>query len=203
MSWDEAGWLQKRHERLTSYPCQPGKWRYDIKLSYACDTLEDVPIERNPHSLGGYTGHSCFYRSRNWSTIFPVYDWYDLGNVRHCRMLVENNNPDPVWGERIELFSTSSTFQDESWGHNVANKFAHFRGRFWRIAWHEFLHSEDGPMFRMDPYSNTPVAGPPGTIRVRIFDHPRFELGNLHWHWPMHPGWDDKTEKVNWMKEGF
>ena len=210
MDWPiEQGWENWRNDRLAEYPCEEGKWRYDIELRHPRRTLEEVPIERNPHTHGGgFTGHSCFYRSGDyWSTIFPVQrpPWDNKQ-----RMLVESGNSNPVWGEQIELFSTSSSFQDESWGHNVANKFAYFRNAWWLVTFNELLHHNEEVRnqrrFPMQPYPEQPVAGPLGIVMPRIFRIPTFArdadpvlLADLNWvrYRPQ------DQEKVNWQKEGF
>ena len=55
-------------------------------------------------------------------------------------MLVESSNADPVRGERVVLYSTSSVIWNEPWGQNRANKFVFFRNRFWKVEYDEFLH---------------------------------------------------------------
>ncbi len=128
-------WEKYREEKLAEYPCQQGKWRFDLELSHPRERLEEVPIERNPHG-NILTGHTCFYKSYyEWSTIFDV--WED---GEKCRFLVESGNSEPFWGERVRLFSTSQYIVDEPWGTNPPNKFAYFRGKYWRITWHQFLH---------------------------------------------------------------
>jgi len=36
--------------------------------------LRDVPIQRNPHNLGGYDGHTCFYHCDDYSTVGEIQD---------------------------------------------------------------------------------------------------------------------------------
>lgn len=133
-------WQRWRAERFAEYPCPSGKYRFDIEISYPRANLTEVPIERNPHN-GWFSGHACFYCSDNWSTIYGVHDahLYQTGE-ESWRMLVESGNPEPLWGERITLMSTSSTIENEPWGMNPSNKFAFFRGRYWRIVHSEFMH---------------------------------------------------------------
>ncbi len=227
MTWPEEGWQFWRNDRLAEYPCEEGKWRYDLVLEHPRYSLEEVPIERNPHSLGGYTGHSCFYRSGDyWSTIFPVASSYHMefteqgvgtwrtGDLR--RMLVESGHPEPIWGERIELFSTSSAFQDESWGQNEANKFAYFRGRYWRITFSELLDCDEETRnqrrFTMRPPHGAPgagvMAGPFGTYGILTPTN----VQTVRWDLHMGPGrdryhrlWMERfggydREKVVWKK---
>lgn len=206
--FDYEGWQRWREDRLREYPCEWGKWRYDIELAYPAPTLEEVHIDRNPHSLGGFTGHTCFYRCGDWSSIYGVYDAQHPSG-ESLRMLVESGNREPLWGERVELLSTSSYFENEPWGRNRANKFAFFRGRYWRITWHQFLHrwedihnNQVGHPFVNRPYTGRPVAGPPGDpIRaIRAFNTRWWNdnwWGNPFDRYPM------PFIKPNWLKEGF
>ena len=188
--FDEAAWLRYRSDTIYGqYPCPRGKWRFDLTLSYPRRNLTDVPIERNPHSHGGgFTGHSCFYSCDDWSTIFDVFVGWE-NDEPNLRMIVESECPEPIWGERIRLFSTSSTIQDEEWGHNQANKFAFFRGCYWRVHDH-FLHNGYSELYdvmggrinypiRMEPYpfDGDAVAGP---RRTRT-DPARFDWGEMDW----------------------
>ncbi len=129
-----------RPNRLAEYPCPQNHHRFDIALMHPRRELLGVPISRNPHSHGGYCGHDCFYESSNWSTIFGVHSFNVGTPYEFHKFLVESNCPDPVWGERITLLSTSSMIEDEPWGRNAANKFAYFRGLYWKIDHSEFLH---------------------------------------------------------------
>ncbi len=227
--FDVATWEQWRHDRFLEYPCPRGKWRFDLELMYPRDTLEEVPIERNPHTHGGgFTGHTCFYSGDDWSTIFGVHDFSevvlppteqqwtpDLHGMQPClRMLVESGNTEPLWGERIRLFSTSGCIQDEEWGRNVANKFAFFRGQYWRITMNHFLHNGYSelwdvmggrihPPIRQNPYHNgVPVAGPRGNV-YNWWDE---SIQMIDWASPIW-NWTPKIvvprEHVQWIEEGF
>lgn len=130
-------WMMYRDQKLAEYPCQRGKWRFDLELSHPRATLREVPIERNPHG-GILTGHTYFYCSYwEWSTIFAVWEWEE--EEEKCRFLAESGNSEPIWGERVFLFGTSQYIVDEPWGTNPANKFAFFRGRYWKVK-DQFLH---------------------------------------------------------------
>ncbi len=118
---------------MHDYPIQPGKWRFTLKLEHPRQLLRSVPIERNPHS--GFDGWTCFYECADWSTIFGVEDYGDS-----IKCVIESGNPEPIWGERIVLYSTSSCIVEEPWGTNRANKFAYFRGFYWRITQDLFHH---------------------------------------------------------------
>jgi hypothetical protein len=131
-------WERYRNEKLAEYPCQRGKWRFDLELSHPRATLREVPIERNPHG-GILTGHTYFYCSYwEWSTIFAVWEEWEEEEEK-CRFLVESGNSEPIWGERVFLFGTSQYIVDEPWGTNPANKFAFFRGKYWKVK-DQFLH---------------------------------------------------------------
>jgi len=124
-------WQRWRNERLREYDY--GNIRYDIELCHPRDHLRDTPIDHNPHPFG-QDGWTCYYRSDNWSTIYGVYDAHrhDLGE-ESLRMLVEHDLEEP-WGERIEIWCTSNRIEQEPWGHTPANRFALFRGRFWKVV---------------------------------------------------------------------
>lgn len=134
--FDEEKWNRWSQDRLNEYPCPRDHYRFDLELSHPRRILTNVPVERDPHGGGG--AHVCFYESDNWSTIFGVHGSCkeELGH----RILVESNCPHPIWGERITLLSTSSSIEDEPWGINEANKFAFFRGYYWRLTYCKFLH---------------------------------------------------------------
>lgn len=221
--FDEAAWLRYRSDTIYGqYPCPRGKWRFDLTLSYPRRNLEDVPIDRNPHG-GGFTGHSCFYSCDDWSTIFNVCeDFYQYGepidydgNV--ClRMVVESQCPEPIWGERIRLLSTSSYIQNEEWGTNPANKFAYFRGMYWRVVQDHFLHNGYAELYdvmggrinypiRMEPYprDGNPVAGP-----IRIVTN----RGAIDWDRFYREIWEEDqiirqdlaiVSEIDWREFGF
>ena len=128
-------WYWLRGEWLSYYPPQRGKFRGDFQLIGPELFLRDIRTDHNPHWRHGLEPHRCYYASDEWSTIFEP-----LGNGERCRILVESNNPDPVRGERVVLYSTSSVLWNEPWGRNRANKFVFYRNRFWRVEYDEFLH---------------------------------------------------------------
>jgi hypothetical protein len=133
-------WCHWRAETLSAHPGE-GKWRFDLDLRYPRDTLEEVPVT-NPqvHSVGGgYNNHTCFYECDDWSTI---YDFYESSGESMYRMIVESQNPEPLWGERIRLLSTSSYFKCEPWGRNPPNQFAFFRGQYWQVNYSKLLYHE-------------------------------------------------------------
>lgn len=182
-------WYHWRDDRLVQYPCPSGHYRFDIEIGHPRDRLEDVPVERNPHSLGGYGPHQCFYVSDNWSTIFGVHEAHrhDIDGPSH-RLLVESGCSEPVWGERVRMMSTSSWIQDEPWGRNVPNKFVHFRGQFWRILKWDFLN--EWTSIRDD----RPI--PPNPLDL--------------WWAENHRSWSRHRRKTNpldyyihWIREGF
>ena len=208
-------WERWRHERFIEYPCPRGKWRFDLELCHPRDNLTDVPIERNPHGMS-FTGHSCFYSCDDWSTIFGVQDFSDHDFPR-LRMLVESGHTEPIWGERIRLFSTSSYIQNEEWGSNVSNKFAYFRGKYWRVTMDHFLHRGHSELYevmggritypiRMEPYpfDGLPVAGPIENDAdifwlELVFEANRIFRGNFEdWKQRRNP-----AIKINWSEEGF
>lgn len=133
----EDNWNRWRDERLAEYPCAPGKWRIDVNLDQPRPTIMEVPVRRNPHHHG-HDPHYWFYRCANWSTIFGVHRRGD-----GWRMVLESGNTDPVWGERVVIYSTSSSFPDIPWSTNHPNIFAFFRGQFWQVDLWAFLHNYD------------------------------------------------------------
>ena len=146
-------WIKWRQDRLNEYPCPLGHWRFDIELSCPRNTLEEIPVDFNPHKtcaghnlIGAdpavpFSPHTYFYRNNDWSSIHGVYDFYfEQTGENGYRMLIESGHDYP-WGERITLYSTSQCIVDPPWqGENQSNKFAFFRGQFWKITWAEFLH---------------------------------------------------------------
>jgi hypothetical protein len=82
-------------------------------------------------------------------------------------MIIESGNIDPIWGEPITLFCTSSSIENEPWGRNPSNRFAYFRGSFWQVSWCQFLNvwqppiyypisNHHGLMLRERPYQHDP-----------------------------------------------
>ena len=147
-------WQQWRWECLNKYPCAPGRFRFDIELAYPQDRLSSVPV-RYPqtHSRTNLDPHTCFYECDDWSTIYGEHDahLYYTGGPSF-RMLIESGNGDPLWGDRVTLFSTSCCIENEPWGQNPPNRFAYFRDKFWQVTWCQFL-SEWRPPIRY-PLSN-------------------------------------------------
>lgn len=132
-------WDRWRDERLSVHPGE-GKWRFDLDLRNPRDTLEEVPVaNEHVHSHGDFTPRTCFYECSDWSTI---YDFYCCSDEPMYRMIVESQNPEPIWGEQITLLSTSSYFKSEPWGRNTPNQFAYFRGQYWQVSWSELLYHE-------------------------------------------------------------
>jgi len=129
-------WNEWRDERLAEYPCAPGKYRFEIEIEKPRLLINDVPAERNPHARP-YGRHYCFYHCNDWSTIFGT---HSNGSFHKRRMIIESGNTDPVWGERITMYSTSSALENEPWGQNPANVFCYFWGGFWRVSQKTLLH---------------------------------------------------------------
>jgi hypothetical protein len=61
-------------------------------------------------------------------------------------MLVESGNPEPIWGERVILLSTSSCIENEPWGMNPPNRFAYFRECFWQVSYSQYLQEWQPPI---------------------------------------------------------
>ncbi len=225
MDYDD--WERYRNEKLAEYPCQDGKWRFDIELSHPRNSLYEVPIERNPHGFDedgwfGFIephwsilgGHRCFYSNNmDWSTIFAV--WSEDGET--CRFLAESGNSEPLWGERVSLMSTSQYIVDEPWGTNPANKFAFFRGKYWRITWHQFLHDYND-LYRVmgnqivPPIRNRAVVVSDRNTLLSVFGRPVFNYPNLaDALMSVQPlrrilpfsYFRPQSEKINWEEEGF
>lgn len=139
MTYDE--WLGFRESCFKQYSCPAGHFRIDIELDYPKNSLYQVPVECEPHRY--YDSHECFYVCDEWSTIFGVHET----NGR-LRMLVESGHEQP-WGEKIRLMSTSCSIVDPWWQKNTVNKFAFFRGKYWRLTWCEFLNDFPAGFGRM------------------------------------------------------
>ena len=138
-------WVKYRKELCDYYPCQRGKFRADVELIRPTLFLPDVKVDRNPHNLGGFEAHACFYACDDWTTIFDIQDdisWLD--GTESIRFIMESGNPEPIKGERAIIYSTSSTVWNEPWGRNKSNHFAFFRNRFWFVSHIEFLHEWKG-----------------------------------------------------------
>lgn len=205
-------WYRWIDDRTREYPMPEGHHRLDIQLCYPRSTLEQVPITRDPH--GGLGGHVCYYKSENWSTIFGAHS-FNEGN--DFKMLVESGCPDPVWGEKITLFSTSCTICDEPWGRNQANKFAFFRNQYWRVISDRLLEPwtpirDEGPrnqrirhgnprqhfVFGFPPFGNLPAQtftrfmGP-------ILDDILDDIFTQEWSMILL----GSNTRINWSQEGF
>jgi hypothetical protein len=203
-------WERWRADRMNQYPCPEGHYRFDIELTHPRLTLAEVPVEHNPHH-GGYGPHACFYACDNWSTIFGVHDAHLAGPGESLRMLVESGCPEPIWGERMLLLSTSSAIITEPWGWGIPNRFARFRGCYWRVSVAQLLH-EYGDVHRASGIGFCPLMcnmwGPPfATERfvwtwndwnefMPVVTLRRTPLVRLRDFWP-------DPESVDWHKEGF
>lgn len=130
-------WHRWKNDTLSSHNGE-GKWRFDLDLRNPRYTLEEVPVS-NLQVHTRFSPHTCFYECSDWSTI---YDFYESDREPMFRMIVESQNPEPLWGERITLLSSSSSFKPEPWGRNAPNQFAFFRGMYWQVASSELLHHE-------------------------------------------------------------
>lgn len=206
-------WNRWKHETLSVHPGE-GKWRFDLDLRNPRDTLEEVPV-RNRNVHAAYTPHTCFYECDDWSTI---YDFYE-SNEPMFRMIVESQNPEPIWGERITLLSSSTYFKPEPWGRNTPNQFAYFRGKYWQVVHSELLYHEFpagvGYPLRDNGEFGVPRRGNQTTqfrlttaedlIRVfgtdALIARPEWLNPNFHWSHPSKFNRDDWT--VDWKKEGF
>lgn len=140
----QDNWRRWRDERLSVHPGE-GKWRFDLQLEHPCTELEMVPVtnQRVHAHGGGFSNHTCFYECSDWSTIYGSH-LFHVNDERRLifRMIVESQNPEPLWGKRITLLSSSSYFKTDHWGHNPSNQFAYFRGQYWQITFSELLHHE-------------------------------------------------------------
>lgn len=204
-NWDRWRWL-----RCEEYPCPQGQYRFDITLTDPRDRLEDVPVERNPHSYG-HGAHECFYVCSDWSTIYGVHDAH-THNGESYRMLVQSGCPEPIWGERITLMSTSSFIENEPWGRNPANKFAYFRGKCWRIRRSVFLH-EWRPPIRYPLSQCTPARLQDDdqiilqTLFIPFTFRDWLDLANTIHDLTVNSRWqllDDVIDcEPNWIEEGF
>lgn len=111
-----------------TYPQQRGKFRCFVDLYGPFNFLSDVPFSRHAHDPY-YKYHYC---CDDWSTIFNIKP-YSMDGLQHYCATLESNNLSPVFGERVILFSTSSTIWDEPWGMNKANVFAFFRDAIYGV----------------------------------------------------------------------
>jgi hypothetical protein len=202
-------WERWRADRMQQYPCPHGRYRFDIELAYPRERLEDVPVEHNPHSFG-LGPHVCFYCCDNWSTIFGVHDAHLDNHLNvdtpSLRMMVESGCPEPIWGERITLLSTSRAIITEPWGWGIPNRFALFRGHYWLVTVAQLLHHYH------DVHLATGIGfcplmcnirGEPRTTRLRapiawdVFAWPDdFRVLDLQRYWP-------EPDLVDWHAEGF
>jgi len=137
----EDNWRTWRYKRFAEYPCPEGRYRFEVHINHARRNIFTVPIVRNPHvgldEFPRYDGRYCFYHCDDWSTIFEAQFNHTHGGFR---LFIESGNADPIWGERIIMFSTSSSLEDEPWGHNEANVFCYFRDHYWRVTYKELFH---------------------------------------------------------------
>lgn len=79
--------------------------------------LSNVKCERNPHSFG-HVSQCCWYSCDEWRIL----------DEQH--KLVLNSKCE---GERVILYSTSSTIWNEPWGQNAPNQFIFWKNRFYRM----------------------------------------------------------------------
>ena len=134
----QDNWRRWRDDRLSVHPGE-GKWRFDLELINPRETLEEVPVT-NERVHYGYPPHTCFYECSDWSTIYGVHGPHGLNSS--YRMIVESQNPEPLWGEQITLLASSTYFKCEPWGTNVPNQFAYFRRKYWQVIYSELLYHE-------------------------------------------------------------
>lgn len=140
----QDNWRRWRDERLSAHPCE-GKWRFDLQLEHSRTRLETVPATNQRVHGGGFHNHTCFYDCADWSTIYGAHLFrlpHETSPRPMIRMIVESQNPEPIWGERVTLLSSSTYFKCEPWGRNVPNQFAYFRGQYWQVTFSELLHHE-------------------------------------------------------------
>lgn len=202
-------WLRWRADRLRDYPGNDGwdgKWRIDLEIAYPRLNLEDVPVERNPH--GAFGPHACFYFCINWSSIFGVHDahLYRTGGDSY-RMLIESCNSKPTWGETVWLASTSSAICPEPWGRNSPNRFAKFRGFWWKVTWCELLHEWPAgrifyPLTVHSPgqwLPRVPLIGEPVErgLQHEPDHHTILELNTIFGFYPK------EKVRTNWKETGF
>ena len=209
-------WHRYRSEKLSVHPGE-GKWRFDLDLRNPRNTLEEVPVSNGlVHSHGGYSPHTCFYECDDWSTI---YEFYESQHGPMFRMMVESQNPNPIWGERITLLSTSTYFKSEPWGRNTPNQFAFFRGMYWQVIWSELLYHEFpagvGYPLRDNGIFGVPRRGgqrqPPEEIEFDLtFRIPALNRADNEWgDFARLRGMIERDSKqryffpVDWRKEGF
>ncbi len=164
-------WHRWKDERLSVHPGE-GKWRFDLQLEHPRSVLEMVPVT-NSNVHGSRTPHTCFYECDDWSTIYGAHLFEVNDGIRHhlrrpmFRMIVESQNPEPLWGERITLLSTSTYFKCESWGRNTPNQFAYFRGRYWQVTFSELLPRSGYPNYEFPAGVGYPLRDGRGMIPRR------------------------------------
>lgn len=134
----QDNWRCWRNDRLSVHPGE-GKWRFDLELANPREILEEVPVI-NERVHARHPPHTCLYECSDWSTIYGVYGPH--GHNSSHRMIVESQNPEPLWGERITLLASSTYFKCEPWETNVPNQFAYFRGWYWQVTFSELLYHE-------------------------------------------------------------
>ena len=145
-------------------------YAFNMVLQHPRMALNDVPALFNPHI--NLSPHTCFYRCEDWSTVGGV---NNIEGGHSFRM--ESGHPEPIWGERVIVWSTSRCFPNEPWGTNPANVFAQFRGMFWQVSWYEFLHDWNQTV----PGVGHPF-GYPGESKIFSEEHPE---GVVHSPWKL------------------
>lgn len=113
---------------LETYPQQKGKFRCFADLYGPFNFLSDVPFDYSAH----YPRDKYYYICDDWSTIFSVNNYKKDGLEHYCCCL-ESSNESPILGERVILFSTSSSIWNEPWGQNKANVYAYFRDNIYGV----------------------------------------------------------------------
>ena len=196
----QDNWRRWRDDRLSVHPGE-GKWRFDLELVNPRETLEEVPVT-NERVHYGYPPHTCFYECSDWSTIYGVHGPHGLNSS--YRMIVESQNPEPLWGERITLLASSTYFKCEPWGTNVPNQFAYFRRKYWQVIYSELLYHEFsagvGYPLRDDVTFNVPHRG---EILDIVFRN-RNAILTRYGERLLGTNWHARTEfKLDWRKYGF
>lgn len=130
-------WLYNRSEWLRIYPRQDEHFRLDIELKGPYNSIQDIPVDFNPH-IATSDSRRLYYLCSDWSTIWNICN-LDTEHGPRIRMLVECSHQHP-WGEQITLMSTAHSIIHEWWADRQNwHDFALWRGQYWKLTWNECL----------------------------------------------------------------
>ncbi len=126
--------FQKFHKFISDeydrYPKPLDNERLELELAMPSERPETIPFHWNPHMVS-YSSHTPFFSSADWSTVlgpYPTWSRNGWDDSLGVYITIEEGHKDPVWGDRVELYSTSQSFADHH-----SNRYCKFRNKYWKV----------------------------------------------------------------------